>query len=173
MSLLTKLEEAFKPILNRIASDIKTIEGKISTMTEKYDSKYSELSDNQIAIAMTEIPLVAGNNEEKIHLTRIGNFVSVVVKSKNLTECSFTITEKMIKSPKYELQANIPNGFKPEAVTPGMIHLVNTTPAGNPSVYIDGSKVVFTRLNSFNTNDEFTFSCIIFNYTTTDDFPDN
>ncbi len=172
MSLLTKLEGAFKPIMTRIANDIKSIETRLTTMTDKYDHKYSELSDNQIAIAMTEIPLAAGNNEEKLHLTRIGNFVSVVVKSKNLTECSFTITEKMRK-PKYELQANIPNGFKPESVTPGMIHLVNTTPAGNPSVYIDGSKVVFTRLNSFNTNDEFKFSCIIFNYTTTDDFPDN
>ena len=172
MSLLTKLEGAFKPIMTRVANDIKSIETKITAMTEKYDHKYSELSDNQIAIAMTEIPLAAGNNEEKIHLTRVGNFVSVVVKSKNLTECSFTITEKMRK-PKYELQANIPNGFKPEAVTPGMIHLVNTTVAGNPSVYIDGNKLIFTRLNSFNTDDEFKFSCIIFNYTTTDDFPDN
>lgn len=170
MSLLTKLEEAFKPILNRIASDIKTIEGKISTMTEKYDRKYGELSDNQIAIAMTEIPLVAGNNEEKIHLTRVGNFVSVVVKSKNLTECSITITEKMRK-PKYELQSNIPKGFTPEIVTPGVIQCLNgTTP---PSMYIDGSKVVFTGLEYFSTDSEFSFSCIIFNYTTTDDFPDN
>lgn len=172
MSLLTKLEEAFKPIMTRIANDIKSIEAKIAAMTDKYDHKYGELYDNQIAIAMTEIPLAAGNNEEKLHLTRVGNFVSVVVKSKNLTECSFTITEKMRK-PKYELQANIPNGFKPEAVTPGMIHLVNTTVAGNPSVYIDGNKLIFTKLNSFNTDDEFKFSCIIFNYTTTDDFPDN
>lgn len=171
MSLLTKLEEAFKPIMTRIANDIKSIETRLTTMTEKYDHKYGELSDNQIDIAMTEIPLVSGNNEEKIHLTRVGNFISVVIKSKNLTECSITVTEKMIKTPKYELQANIPNGFKPESVTPGVIQCLNgVTP---PSVYIDGSKVVFTGLNSFNTNDEFSFSCIIFNYTTTDDFPEN
>lgn len=172
MSLLTKLEEAFKPIMTRIANDIKSIETRLTTMTEKYDHKYGELSDNQIAIAMTEIPLVAGNNDEKIHLTRVGNFVSVVIKSKNLTECSLTIAEKMRK-PKYELQNNIPAGFKPEAVTPGMIHLVNTSVGDNPSVYIDGGKLVFTRLNGFTTGSEFKFSCIIFNYTTTDDFPDN
>ena len=173
MSLLTKLEGAFKPIMTRIANDIKSIESRLTAMNDKYDHKYSELSNNQIDIAMTEIPLAVGNNEEKIYLTRVGNFVSVMVKSKNLTECSFTITEKMRKSPKYELQANIPNGFKPESVTPGMIHLVNSTAAGNPSVYIDGNKVIFTRLNSFSTNDEFKFSGIIFNYTTIDDFPAN
>lgn len=165
MNLLDTIKSSLTPVVKSIGSDIKELKTKM-------DKKVEELSDNQIAIAMTEIPLVAGNNEEMIHLTRVGNFVSVVIKSKNLTECSFTITEKMRK-PKYELQSNIPKGFKPETVTPGMIHLVNTTPAGNPSVYIDGSKVVFTRLNSFNTNDEFKFSCIIFNYTTTDDFPDN
>lgn len=172
MSLLTKLEGAFKPIMARIANDIKSVETKITTMSEKYDHKYSELSDNQIAIAMTEIPLAAGNNEEKLYLTRVGNFVSIVIKSKNLTECSFTVTGKMRK-PKYEFQANIPNGFKPETVTPGVIHLVNTSAADNPSVYIDGSKLIFTRLNGFNIDSEFKFSCIIFNYTTTDDFPDN
>ena len=172
MSLLTKLEGAFKPIMTRIANDIKSIESRLTAMNDKYDHKYNELSDNQIAIAMTEIPLAAGNNEEKLHLTRVGNFVSIVVKSKNLTECSFTISEKMRK-PKYEFQANIPNGFKPEAVTPGVIQFVNTSAADNPSVYIDGNKLIFTRLNSFNTGNEFKFSCIIFNYTTTDDFPAN
>ena len=85
MSLLTKLEGAFKPIVARIANDIKSVESKITAMSEKYDHKYSELSDNQIAIAMTEIPLAAGNNEEKLYLTRVGNFVSIVIKSKNLT----------------------------------------------------------------------------------------
>lgn len=173
MSLLTKLEGAFKPIMTRIANDIKSIESRLTAMNDKYDHKYNELSDNQIAIAMTEIPLAAGNNEEKLHLTRVGNFVSVVVKSKNLTECSFTITEKMRKSPKYEFQANIPNGFKPETVTPGMIQVVDTSISSIPGIYIDGNKVVFTRLNSFSIDDEFKFSGIIFNYTTTDDFPAN
>ena len=172
MSLLTKLEGAFKPIMTRIANDIKSIESRLTAMNDKYDHKYNELSDNQIAIAMTEIPLAAGNNEEKLHLTRVGNFVSVVIKSKNLTECSFTITENMRK-PKYELQANIPNGFRPETVTPGVIQLVDTSISAIPSIYIDGSKVILTRLNVIVAGDEFKFSGIIFNYTTTDDFPAN
>ena len=78
-----------------------------------------------------------------------------------------------MRKPKYEFQVNIPNGFKPEAVTPGMIQFVNTSAADNPSVYIDGNKLIFTRLNSFNAGNEFKFSGIIFNYTTIDDFPAN